>query len=237
MKTVLTEDLLNTAISKRGILVTGGDAPSESLLIKARQQNPDALLYCADSGADAVVKAGWVPDAVLGDMDSIAPETLAQLKALNVPQTVLSPDKNATDTHLALNAMFAKGLQEILVLGATGSRLDHELANLMLVIGFGRQNKSVVLWDEQNRMRYVNAGIYAVPAVDAAISLVPIDVKGMRLSLQGFKYPLDNALEPFGLSRLISNCWKEEVGRITIHSGDGFLTVSDEKANEKERTL
>lgn len=230
MKTVLSTGLLNEKIEKSAILVTGGKAPDTQLLMEARNCFPGALLFCADSGAEAVVKANLTPDAVLGDMDSISPETLAHLQALHVPKTVLPTDKNETDTHLALTALFDEGIQEVLVLGATGSRLDHELANLMLLISFGRQNKSVVFWDSHNRIRYVNAGIYEVPAVEASVSLVPVDVKGMRLSLQGFKFPLDNTTEPFGQSRLISNRWVEETGRITVHSGDGFLIISRDDA-------
>jgi len=79
-------------------------------------------LAAADSGADAVRAAGQVPEAVIGDMDSISQAGRAAL-----PDDVVHEiaEQETTDFEKCLIRIRAP---LVLALGFTGARLDHALA-------------------------------------------------------------------------------------------------------------
>ena len=173
---------------------------------------PDAPCYCADAGADLCYAAEVVPDALIGDMDSLSKETREWLQEAEVPEMVYPSEKDYSDTQLAAEALYEQGVDEIIVVGALGGRMDHELANVMLLMTYGRKGKSLVFWDDINRMRYVGAGVHQLDRVD------------------GLHYPLKDAKVPFGESRLISNVFdQEEVARIDIQYGDGILVLCKDR--------
>ncbi|RFP88285.1 thiamine diphosphokinase [Rhodobacteraceae bacterium 63075] len=76
----------------------------------------------ADSGADWLVGAGVFPEHVIGDLDSVRPETLV---ALGEDRTTRVEEQDSTDFEKCLARIAAP-----LVLGAgfIGGRADHELA-------------------------------------------------------------------------------------------------------------
>ncbi len=109
----------------RGLLFTGGEMPDmavASLFFGAYE-----FSVAADSGLEAALRAGIVPDLAIGDMDSIRSRTL--LDALP-PDRVerWDVDKDYTDTELALSAMQKRGVDEVVLVGGSGGRLDHLFA-------------------------------------------------------------------------------------------------------------
>lgn len=216
--------------AKHGILVTGGIAPRPSLLRTLFEMYPDAPCYCADAGADLCYAAEVVPDALIGDMDSLSKETREWLQEAEVPEVVYPSEKDYSDTQLAAEALYEQGVDEIIVVGALGGRMDHELANVMLLMTYGRKGKSLVFWDDINRMRYVGAGVHQLDRVDGYVGIVPFSDEGMGLSIEGLHYPLKDAKVPFGESHLISNVFdQEEVARIDIQYGDGILVLCKDR--------
>lgn len=216
--------------AKHGILVTGGIAPSPRLLRILRDAYPTVPCYCADAGAELCRLAKVVPDVLIGDMDSLKPETRQWLRDANVQEYVYPTEKDYSDTQLAVEALFEKGVDEIIVIGALGGRMDHELANIMLLMTYGRQGKSLVFWDEINRMRYIGADTHQLDRVAGYVGIVPFSDEGMRLSIDGMHYPLKDVSVPFGESRLISNVFDEEdLATIDIVYGDGVLVVCKDR--------
>ncbi|MFM9413930.1 thiamine diphosphokinase [Peptococcus simiae] len=220
----LSDRLLDRAVDRRALLITGGASPSRALI--AQGQAAAAFTMCADSGAASLVRLGLWPDMIVGDMDSLAPEVLAQLKDRDCESIILPVEKDFTDTQAALEWLFQHDYQEVLVLGGTGSRWDHSTANYFLVTGYGRQGQSVVMWDEKNAMRYIAGHSYQVPASNHQLSLVPTSDEGVELSLTGLYYGLDSAQVPCGQSLLISNEFVGPEATVTISRGDAWLFVS-----------
>ena len=89
------------------------------------------LVIAVDSGLERVRVLGLKPDLIIGDMDSVEPELL-QLHP-NTTQLRHPADKNETDTELAIHYALDAGASEIVLLGAVGDRLDHTLANVLLL--------------------------------------------------------------------------------------------------------
>jgi len=125
-----------TNSGRLGILFTGGDGPSpdwlRTLLSQDRdmqtdrclQTDPESpLLVAADSGLLLAERAGLLPHWIIGDMDSLDAESLADYP----PERVLRypHDKDYTDTEMAFNLLREKGCGPVWIIGGGGGRLDH----------------------------------------------------------------------------------------------------------------
>lgn len=222
--------------ARHAILVTGGTAPEPTLLSALRAQFPKVPCFCADAGADLCRAAGVLPDALIGDMDSLSPQTRVWLDAADVPEVVYPAEKDDSDTALAVQQLFDDGAEEIIVIGALGGRMDHELANMMLLVGAGRQGRSIVYWDDINCMRYVGPGEHLLDHTPGYIGIVPFSDNGMCLSIDGLYYPLKDFSVPFGITRLISNVFTDaEVATINIARGDGVLVLCHDRSKEEQQ--
>ena len=221
---------LTDQCAKQSILVTGGVAPDPALLKGLRAAYPNALCYCADAGADLCYAAKLRPDCLIGDMDSLSAKTRQWFHEMDVPEMVYPAEKDYSDTQLAVEKLYEQGSDEVIVIGALGGRMDHELANIMLLVTYGRKGKSLVFWDDINRIRYVGAGQHHLDRVKDYVGIVPFSDDGMRLSIKGLYYPLDNTSVSFGASHLISNVFdKEDEAVIDIASGDGVLVLCHDR--------
>ena len=80
------------------------------------------VLVAADGAARQAVSVGHIPDAVIGDFDSLDPGTLAQIPTERLHRI---DEQDTTDFDKALRSISAP---LTLAVGFTGQRLDHELA-------------------------------------------------------------------------------------------------------------
>ena len=92
------------------------------------------LVIAADGGATWLAAIGRRPDLLVGDLDSVDMALVAELERGGVPVERHPRDKDASDLELALVAARARGATSITILGGLGgARLDHELANVLLL--------------------------------------------------------------------------------------------------------
>lgn len=112
------------------LIVLGGDAPDARLLERCMRSAD--LVLAADRGLEAFHFAGLTPDMLIGDMDSVAPEVLARYEG-KLAEHRLSCIKDDTDGVDALDVAIRRKADRVTFLGALGGRLDHALANLMLL--------------------------------------------------------------------------------------------------------
>lgn len=212
------------------ILITGGVPSSVALLKNIQARYPEAPVFCADGGADYCYRANVLPTYIIGDMDSVSNNARKWLLKNKVPEYVFPTEKDFSDTQLAIEALFKEQAQETIVLGALGGRMDHEMANVMLLVSYGRKGHSLIFVDDQNIMRYVGAGTHTIYRCRGYIGIVPFSDQGMRLSIEGLYYPLPKTSVPFGASHLISNVFGDEKeARFLIEEGDGILVRSKDK--------
>jgi thiamine pyrophosphokinase len=112
-------------MEKRGIIFTGGEGPNPRILRRILGGcATEALLVAADSGLILAEMAGFRPDWIVGDMDSIGGED--RLRSYS-PEKVIRhiADKDYTDTELALALLWEKGCDEAWIIGGGGGRIDH----------------------------------------------------------------------------------------------------------------
>ena len=135
------------------------------------------------------------------------------------------PEKDETDTELALLKAQATGCTEVVVLGATGGRMDHMLGNIHLLFPCLQKGMEAYILDSQNRIYLIDKertfnrreiwGKY--------ISFLPLTEEVRGITLTGFKYPLHEKDIEIGTSLCISNELVGEEGAITFT--DGVLIV------------
>ncbi|WP_232696940.1 thiamine diphosphokinase [Brevibacillus daliensis] len=228
-------------------IVTGGD-----LDMFPQMERPD-LLIGVDGGAIALLEAGMIPHYAVGDFDTVQDEGIRQLEAAGIRLRKVSAMKNATDTELAIEVAVEAAREHLrqlgsqledendvvhlypphklkfILYGATGSRMDHTLANLGLL----KRAHQLGVWMEivnlQNRIMLLSDYFPHVELrrrKNEFLSLLPASVEVTGVTLNGFLYPLDDATITFGQSIGISNEWAEEVGRVERRSGDLYVIVS-----------
>jgi thiamine pyrophosphokinase len=208
-------------MQQRIIIYSGGALGDWSL----EDIQPDDVYVGADRGALFLVHHGIKPDIAMGDFDSIDTEELALVQ--HHSKQLLSCDpvmKDLTDTEMAFNWALAQKPKEIIMYGALGTRLDHSLANVHLLLKALHNNILCTIVDPYNRVRLINQSVKLEKTIRFShVSLLPLSLEVKGITLQGFQYPLNEATLSIGQSLGISNCIVEPVG--LIHISQGLLLV------------
>lgn len=202
-------------------IVTNGRIENLSWLEKKLKVDSakEQVVICADGASNYLKSIDFVPDLLIGDLDSIDPQAKAWMEEKKVPLKKFPSRKDQTDTEIALEYSIEKKPEEIEVLGAFGSRMDHTLGNVLLLEKFHDPELSLVLADEQNEMWLINKHTRITGRKNENLSVIPITEKVTELSLRGFEYPLTNHTLYRGNTLGISNIIREEKAEISYKDG------------------
>jgi thiamine pyrophosphokinase len=202
-------------------VVASGDLAADDVRWLDRAE----LVIAADGGAATLERIGRRPDRLVGDLDSVDASLVARLTDAGVPIDRHPTDKDATDTELALQDAVTGGATEIVLLGALGGdRLDHELANLLLLADPETARLTVRIVHGPTTVRVLHAGSLALEGrVADLVSLLPIDRDAVGVTTEGLRWPLDGATLRIGRSRGISN--EIVTAPASIEVRDGTLLV------------
>lgn len=208
---------------KTCLIVTGGTVQLEFAGSFLNKQKFD-IVVAVDGGLEALGPLGLVPDAVVGDFDSVNRQVYQQYQELpGVNWEVHKPEKNETDTELAIDTAIRMGADRITILGATGGRIDHLLGNIHLLDTCLRMNVSACIVDSQNKVYLLRDGktFEKKETWGNYISFVPLTETVTGITLKGFKYPLTEKTITIGREAglCISNELAADFGSITFSSG------------------
>lgn len=206
---------------KRCLIVTGGRIELDFAASYLQKEHFDRLV-AVDRGLEAVKALGLSPDVIVGDFDSVSPQTLAFFRRLeHIVWEVHDPVKDDTDTELAVKRAAAMGCGEIVLLGATGGRLDHLLGNIHLLFPCLQRGIQAVILDRQNRLYLIDGEtrFYRSRLWGKYVSFLPLTPEVKGITLRGFFYPLTDRDIEIGTSLCISNELTEEEGSITLREG------------------
>lgn len=201
----------------RAVIFAGGEVRDYEF-VKGIIEEED-ILIAADSGAEHLCKIGIEPDILIGDMDSISVKPFGkEIIKLNVM-------KDETDTEAAARIAIEKGADELVILGATGTRLDHSLANILLLKKLNDQGIKAVIIDEKNETRYFDSSFEMDGKKGDIVSIIPLE----RLSVEstsGLLYEIKEDSLEFGSSRGVSNVMTENVSAVKVKSGSAIVIKS-----------
>lgn len=212
------------------ILFLGGRIREDFALSYYHSQKFDRLI-AVDGGLFAVDRLGLCPTDIVGDFDTVSGEILNKYrKKEEIHIREFNPEKDATDSQIGVETALALKSDEIHILGATGARMDHTLANIQLLALPLKAHVPCRLMDEYNCIRLIDEStvITKENQYGTYISLLPFTETVTGLTLRGFKYPLNRHTMDVrdNLTLGISNELTEPTGRITVESGILILMES-----------
>ncbi len=184
------------------------------------------LLIAADGGAASLDRIGRRPDRLIGDLDSVSADLVGRIEAAGTRVERHPTDKDASDTELALGAAIAAGGTEIVLLGALGgARLDHEVANLLLITDPELDGVDVRLVRRGTTVRVLRGGRRLVlqEADGGLVSLLPVGGDAVGVTTTGLRGSLTDAVLRMGRSRGLSNELIEATASVSL--GRGSLLV------------
>ena len=153
---------------------------------------PDDYILAADAGVRLAQRLGVQPAAVIADFDSADPDLAAAMPAAGAVVR-LPVHKDVTDTAAAVDHGRRQGYRDFLLLGGTGGRLDHEYANLLLLVQLAQQGCRAMLADERNRIQAVcRSPVAPEPVPGWSLSLFAFGGAVEGLSIAGAEYTLEN---------------------------------------------
>lgn len=192
------------------LIIVNGQLPAMPILIACRQRCE--LLLCADGGANRAVACELHPDYIVGDLDSVAAEVLAQLP---LERQIRRPSQYATDLEKTLDFLIELGGSEAVLLGVTGYRLDHLLVNLNMVEKFS-DRLTLEVQDDYGTGNFISARQHGVTKSFTSFLGQQVSLIAFRradgIATTGLQYPLhDEALE-----------WAIRDGLSNVALGDSF---------------
>lgn len=203
----------------RAIIIAGGKA-DQNMDVLSLVRDED-LIIGADGGAAQALDWGLVPDLVVGDMDSLPKDRQSELDGSGSEFIVHPRAKDETDLELALAVAIERGAQEIIVLGALGGRLDHSLANVLLLALPGLAGTTVRVVDGDQEARLVRSGEEAT--LDGKpgdiVSLLPLGGEVQGVTTTGLVWPLQRDRLRFGFTRGVSNEMRAATATVSIEEG------------------
>lgn len=185
------------------IIISGGNPPSEKLLKK--EITEDTFLIGADSGANCLYTYNIKPDVLVGDFDSIDKEVFDYFKKSNCIIDIYPTEKDYTDTEIAVKKALSMKPNEIVLLGCTGSRVDHLLGNIGMLKTCLQNGVNACIKDENNNIWLVDTGASLKGTVGETFSVQSYGDEIIGLTIEGAKYPLNNYNLKIGQSIAISN--------------------------------
>jgi thiamine pyrophosphokinase len=181
-----------------------------------------SLVIAADGGAGWLDRAGRRPDLLVGDLDSADASLVGRLTAAGARVERHPADKEASDTELALEAARLRGATEIVVLGALGGeRLDHELANLLLLADPSLAVPPVRVVRGGTTVRALTGGgrLELEGVTGGGVSLLPLGVDAVGVTTSGLRWPLNGATLRTGRSRGLSNEVVSDAASVALDHG------------------
>ena len=178
---------------------------------------PDEADYiiAADGGYKSLCEKGIEPNAVMGDFDSLGfvPEHKNIIKH--------PPEKDDTDTALALNYGYEMGYRRFLIFGGIGGRLDHTLANIQTILGMKRRGCECYLIGNGSIITALENESFSFSGKEKGyLSLFAADGRAEHVTIKGLKYTLDGAALYPDISLAVSN---EFIGERAVVSTEGAL--------------
>lgn len=199
---------------KTDIPVNYGD-----LVIAADSGCANLLSYCK-----SVKKVS--PDIILGDMDSYDGDIKKDF-----PDAIFfsfPPEKDDTDTSLAVKHAISKGCDDIVIFGGLGGRLDHTLANVFLLEYIRDKGATGMLSDGKNTAFLAKNKNYLDRGSKKYVSVIPLDCNVASVTMRGFKYDISKERLERGFFVTVSNEIVSQKAIIEVDGGCALIVLSED---------
>ena len=192
-------------------------ASSGARRLAAFDERP-AVVVAADSGLHAVMRKGWIPDCVVGDMDSVDPDALAAAEYGGAVIERYGVAKDESDLELGLLAAKRLGVTDAHVVARGGGRLDHQFANLVVLAAPHLEPMRVTAAIGDHQVWAVRGRRELRLPVGSHLAIHPVGGPA-TVSTVGVAFPLDGEVLSAFEARGIANEVVAEPVRLDVASG------------------
>lgn len=203
---------------KKCLVLANGQPPSKKVF-----EYLDSIGYrtliCADGGANSAFKFELIPDFIIGDLDSIKPEVYDYY--YDKCEIIQIKRQNDTDVEKCLKFAYKNKFRDVILLGATGDRLDHSFCNLGIVLKYFDKLQIRII-HEKSLLRAYKGMVTLQTVPGETISIYGLDAK-TKFESDGLKYPLKNFALQFGVKESTSNIATKNEVRLSIKGGKAFV--------------
>ena len=214
----------NKNIMNQCLIFANGDFSSTAIL-----KNLNQIIIAADGGARHCIEIGIIPQFVVGDFDSLSEEEIIFLKSNGAELIKYSTQEDQTDLELAIKLAINQGYKNISIFGAFGGRWDMTFANILLMASpnfFGIQFK-IIGADTTAYILRSGETLQFQSQPGTTVSIMPIGGSATGITYNGLKWPLENAILPFGTPKGVSNQTTQNVSEIFLKEGIILIFIND----------
>jgi thiamine pyrophosphokinase len=201
---------------EHAIVLANGDPVAGPLALP-----DDAVVIAADGGLALAPGLGLAVDVVVGDMDSVAGTDLERAERGGARVERHPTDKDTSDLELALDTAIEGGADDITIVGGAGGRLDHLLANAMLLAADRYADVSLRWLTGTETVVSCSTGRPALLSGTSGdlVSLIPVGGEALGVTTSGLRWPLDNGGLAPGSTRGISNEMTATEATVAVDEG------------------
>jgi len=172
----------------KSLIISGGTPPSADLL---RNYENGYFIIAADSGTNVLYKYKIKPDLIIGDLDSIDKNILNEYLKNGTEFKKFPKHKDFSDTQLGVYEAIERESDEVVILGGTGGRTDHLLANINLLYLLNEKGIRGKICDDNNEMFLINSPIAIQGKTGEYFSIFSMGTDIKEITIKNCKYPLD----------------------------------------------
>jgi thiamine pyrophosphokinase len=217
----------------RALVISGGPAPDAA---EVGTLPSGAFVIAADSGLEHATALGLRVDVLVGDLDSAAEDAVQAAEASGVRVERHPVDKEATDLELALEHALKLGATRVTVVsGGGGTRLDHHLAELVLLASPRFAPLHIDARIGPARVIAIHAGeaVALTGEAGAVLTLIALGGPATGVTTGGLRWPLRGETLHPGSTRGVSN--EIESGPVRIEISDGSLLAVGSRPLERNQ--
>ena len=216
---------------EKALIITGGSIDNDFGKEFINTKSYD-FIVAVDGGLKFADATGIIPDAIIGDFDTISEDILSKYEHdSNIEIKRLNPVKDSTDTEEAFDLVIGKGIREIDVLGGVGSRLDHSIGNLFLLKKAKEMGATANIFTSNSKIFIINKPmIIRNDGCYKYISFLQFDGAAKGVTLKNFKYCVEDFdFDTDKTYRLgISNEFAGDYGEVIIKGGYLLAILSND---------
>lgn len=203
---------MNTLPHFDAVILADGEFPTADIPLQILREAK--FLCCCDGAAAKAIAQGFMPDAIVGDGDSLEPEF--KIRYADIIHMESEQDDN--DLTKATRFCLEKGFRRIAYLGTTGKREDHTIGNIFLLSRYVQQfGITPEIYTDHGWFSVIN-GTTELPSFPGQQVSI-FNITGKKVEGEGFTWP------PYTYNELWQGTLNEAKSDRILLKTDGIMIV------------
>jgi len=171
-------------LKKPLVIVANGEFPTHSIPLEILR-NANSILAC-DGAGDTLLDKGYIPDIILGDLDSLSNNSKEKYKEIIIE----IQNQSQNDFRKALNYTKKQNINDISIIGASGKREDHMIGNIFSLLDY--KDLKIKLFTDTGFFSCVNKNQIIASFKGQQVSIFSID-SSIKITSNNLKYNFNNS--------------------------------------------